>query len=84
MLSYMAIPKKTGNALPRRQCRYCKGRFQPIREDQRFCKPDHRKAFWRYGGLPYDKMREQIMKDVRRELKKQYDALVSMIGTRAA
>ena len=51
---------------PNRTCRYCRAKFKPIREDQRFCKPDHRKAFWKYGGLPFDKMRDQIMKEVRK------------------
>ncbi len=52
-----------------RSCRYCKAKFKPIRLDQRFCKPAHRKAFWKYGGLPFDKMKEQIMKDVRKEFR---------------
>ena len=51
---------------PTRSCRYCKAKFKPIRADQRFCKPAHRKSFWKYGGLPFDKMKEQIMKDVRK------------------
>jgi hypothetical protein len=55
-------PSKT----PNRSCRYCKAKFKPVREDQRFCKPAHRKSFWKYGGLPFDKMKEQIMKDVRK------------------
>lgn len=53
--------------LATRSCRYCKAKFKPIRrEDQRFCTPAHRKSFWKYGGLPFDKMKEQIMKDVRK------------------
>jgi hypothetical protein len=58
-------PKSIKDA-PDRSCRYCKAKFKPIREDQRFCKPAHRKSFWKYGGLPFDKMKEQIMKDVRK------------------
>jgi hypothetical protein len=57
---------KTPSTVPNRSCRYCKAKFKPIREDQRFCKPAHRKSFWKYGGLPFDKMKEQIMKDVRK------------------
>ena len=59
---------KTPSTVPNRSCRYCKAKFKPIREDQRFCKPAHRKSFWKYGGLPFDKMKEQIMKDVRKLL----------------
>jgi len=58
-------------ALKPRKCAYCRGSFTPQRgqdKDQRFCCPNHRKAFHRYGGLPYHKMREQIMKDVRKEV----------------
>ena len=57
---------KTPSTVPNRSCRYCKAKFKPIREDQRFCTPAHRKSFWKYGGLPFDKMKEQIMKDVRK------------------
>jgi len=56
----------TPSKVPNRSCRYCKAKFKPVREDQRFCKPAHRKSFWKYGGLPFDKMKEQIMKDVRK------------------
>lgn len=60
---------KTPALLMPRRCKYCKGNFIPERpqdKDAKFCTPNHRKAFWRYGGLPFDKMKEQIMKDVRK------------------
>ena len=56
----------TPKTLPSRSCRYCKAKFRPVREDQRFCKADHRKAFWKYGSLPFDKMRDQLEKHVRK------------------
>jgi hypothetical protein len=65
--------KKNGAAesdgLPMLKCRYCKVRFRPLRKTQRFCQDAHRKLFHRYGGLAYDKMREQIVKDVLREIR---------------
>jgi hypothetical protein len=57
--------------LPNRTCRYCKAKFKPERKDQRFCKPAHRKSFWKYGGLNFDKMKEQIMKDVRKMVREE-------------
>lgn len=64
-----------------RRCKYCRAVFYPERpqdKDAKFCCPNHRKAFWRYGGLPFDKMMTRIEKDVRRivrdELRKILDA----------
>jgi hypothetical protein len=68
---------KTTNLLPRR-CKYCRCTFVPERaqdKNARFCCPNHRKAYWRYGGLPYDKMREQIMRDVRKIVREEIDAI---------
>jgi len=61
--------KKPKRTLTLRSCRYCHARFVPARpqdKDAKFCSPNHRKNFWRYGGLPFDKMKEQIMKDVKK------------------
>ncbi len=70
LLSMPANPKpKTAPALRPRRCKYCRGMFVPERaqdKDAKFCMPNHRKQYWRYGGLPFDKMKEQIMKDVRK------------------
>jgi hypothetical protein len=63
--------------LPTRSCRYCKAKFKPIRQDQRFCKPAHRKSFWKYGGLPFDKMKEQIMKDIRKVMRAEIETMVT-------
>lgn len=68
----MRHPRKPSKpALQPRRCRYCKAVFTPKRPqdiDARFCEPNHRKAYHKYGGLPYDKMREQIRRDIRAEL----------------
>jgi len=65
-LAGVAQSKSGYNGLTMRMCRLCRKEFKPKRKDQRFCKPAHRKSFWKYGGLPFDKMKEQIMKDVRK------------------
>jgi len=85
---------KTPALLMPRRCKYCKGNFIPERpqdKDAKFCTPNHRKAFWRYGGLPFDKMKEQIMKDVRKMVRTEIaEALTpselgpQIIGARAA
>jgi hypothetical protein len=75
--------KKNTTDLTPRRCKYCRGNFVPERaqdKDAKFCCPNHRKAYWRYGGLPFDKMRDQIMKDVRRELKAQHAEILAMLA----
>ena len=72
----MAIPP---SKYPTRSCRYCKAKFKPIRQDQRFCTPAHRKSFWKYGGLPFDKMKEQIMKEVRKLVREELMAVVNQM-----
>ena len=63
------MKKTTKVALPRR-CKYCRAVFVPERPQDakraKFCCPNHQKAYWRFGGLPFDKMKNQIMKDVRK------------------
>ena len=55
-----------------RRCKYCRATFVPERpqdaDTAKFCCPAHRKNYWRFGGLPYDKMREQVMRDVKKML----------------
>ena len=49
-----------------RPCRLCKAKFKPTTkviscaDSQEFCCPAHRKEYWKYGGLPYDKMIKRI------------------------
>ena len=44
-------------------------------KEAKFCCENHRKAYWRYGGLPYDKMRAQIMRDVQKFLRSEFNKL---------
>jgi hypothetical protein len=37
-------------------------------KEAKFCCAEHRKQFWRYGGLPFDKMKEQLFKAIRKEV----------------
>ena len=63
-----ARSKKVTLLRPRR-CKYCRATFVPERpqdKEAKFCCPNHRKAYWRFGGLPFDKMKEQLMKEVRK------------------
>jgi len=63
-----------------RRCRYCRALFIPKRKQDdgaKFCSPNHRKAFWRYGGLPFDKMIDRlkgmVREIVRKEIAKRID-----------
>lgn len=66
--------------LPRR-CKYCRANFVPERPQDakraKFCCPNHQKAYWRYGGLPFDKMKNQIMKDVRKFMASEFERLAA-------
>jgi hypothetical protein len=60
---------KTPDALQPRRCKYCRALFTPERaqdKNAKFCTPNHRKAYWRYGGLPFDKMKDALEKRVRK------------------
>jgi hypothetical protein len=54
-----------------RPCRLCKAKFKPTThvvscaDAQEFCCPNHRKEYWKYGGLPFDKMMARIEKRCR-------------------
>lgn len=57
------------------KCKYCRGKFRPTRtsgKPQKFCTDAHRKLYWRYGALPFDKlvsrMRSEIKKQIASEL----------------
>ena len=67
-----------------RRCKYCRGTFVPERaqdKDAKFCCPNHRKAYWRFGGLPFDKMKEQIMKDVRKMVRTEVAEMLRLKAT---
>lgn len=71
------MPKKTPLVMPRR-CKYCRVTFTPERPQDakraKFCCSNHQKAYWRYGALPFDKMRERIMKEVRKIVREELQA----------
>lgn len=48
-----------------RTCRYCRGKFRPKRDDQVFCTADHRKRYWQYGALPFDKLIARVERNLR-------------------
>lgn len=54
-----------------RPCRLCKAQFRPTThvvacaDSQEFCCPNHRKEYWKYGGLPFDKLMVRIEKRCR-------------------
>ena len=61
--------KRASRPLLARRCKYCRATFIPNRaqdKDAKFCCPNHRKAFWRYGGLPFDKLMVRVERDIRR------------------
>lgn len=72
--------------IPRR-CRYCRASFVPEDhrgEKARFCCENHRKAFWRYGGLPFDKMKQQILKDIKPLIRDEIERCAAMGGYESA
>jgi hypothetical protein len=56
----MPLPGKAkAQRLKARKCKYCRATFYPKRaagKEAKFCSAAHRKNFWRYGGLPFDKL----------------------------
>lgn len=78
-----ARSKKVTLLRPRR-CKYCRGTFVPERpqdKEAKFCCPNHRKAYWRFGSLPFDKMKEQIMKEVRKMVREELAAYASVYAS---
>lgn len=55
-----------------RSCKYCNARFIPNRPQDKgakFCCPAHRKAYWAYGRLPYEKMALRLEKQLRKQIR---------------
>lgn len=55
-------------ALKPRRCKYCRAVFTPARpqdRDAKFCEPNHRKAYHRYGGLPFDKLMDRVRRETK-------------------
>ena len=67
----VTTPKKPKNSVLARRCKYCRATFIPERmagKEAKFCCAEHRKQFWRYGGLPFDKMKIQLWNAMKRDI----------------
>lgn len=63
-----AIKRKVKARYSPRKCPHCNAVFLPqVRGglQQRFCCPEHRKAYHQYGTLPFEKLMERIRKEIR-------------------
>jgi hypothetical protein len=71
-----------------RACRLCKAKFKPTThviscaDTQEFCTPNHRKEYWKYGGLPFDKLMARLEKRAREIAREEIDAMVEKIAAR--
>jgi hypothetical protein len=75
--------KKRKVVLKPRPCRYCRVKFVPGRpqdKDAKFCQPNHRKAYWRYGGLRFDKFKAQLMKELKSYVREEVQRVAALIG----
>lgn len=81
----MPKPAKPARKTPKdpyrmRPCRLCKAKFKPTThvvscaDTQEFCCPNHRKEYWKYGGLPFDKLIARIEKRCREIVKEEIAA----------
>lgn len=60
---------KAVKVLHPRRCHHCRAIFVPRNnagKNAKFCCDAHRKAYWSYGSLPFDKMKEGLMREVRK------------------
>ncbi len=60
---------------PPKRCKYCKALFNPTQRTQDFCQPAHRKAYWQYGALNWDKFADRIEKKVRQIVREEMAAV---------
>ena len=51
---------KSKLSYPPRRCRYCKGLFIPFQKSQLFCTESHRKLYWKYGTIPFEKLARRL------------------------
>lgn len=73
------MPKPIHPSLPPRRCKYCRAIFTPRRTQDKaakFCTAAHRKAFWKNGALPFDKLMVRIEKKTREIVREEFAALV--------
>jgi hypothetical protein len=62
----------TATILPKRKCKYCKGTFQPLQRKQTFCCDNHRKSFWQYGTMTFEKLEARVEKEARRVAREEF------------
>ena len=65
-----------------RKCPHCKAVFTPLVRgglEQRFCCPQHRKAFHQYGSLPFEKLMERIRKEIREIVRTEVALMIAPI-----
>ena len=67
-----------------RPCRLCKAKFKPTThviscaDSQEFCMPAHRKEYWKYGGLPFDKLMTRLEKRMREIAREELEGLANL------
>src|ERR1700727_853936 len=87
----MPKPAKPARKAPRdpyrmRPCRLCKAQFRPTTHvvscanTQEFCCPPHRKEYWKYGGLPFDKLLKRMEARTREIAKEEADNAVKRLA----
>ena len=72
--------KAPRDAYRTRPCRLCKAKFKPTThvvacaDSQQFCCANHRKEYWKYGGLPFEKLMVRIEKRCREVAREEADS----------
>jgi len=80
------MPKSALPALKARRCKYCRAIFTPRRPQDsgaKFCTANHRKAFWKNGALPFDKLMLRVEAKAREIVREEFAALVRSQESRA-
>lgn len=82
----MPVSRKPARKAPKdpyrmRPCRLCKAQFKPTTRviscanTQEFCCPNHRKEYWKYGGLPFDKLMKRITSEIESALDRRFSEM---------
>jgi hypothetical protein len=78
--SQKPVRKTLKDPYRQRPCRLCKAIFKPhthvvaCADSQEFCCPAHRKEYWKYGALPFDKLLVRIEKRCREIAREEIEA----------
>jgi hypothetical protein len=59
---------KSKQSYPARKCKYCRGLFIPFQKHQEFCVDTHRKLYWKYGTIPFEKLSRRLELKIESEL----------------